>query len=81
MLDTSGDAPLRTLFWPAGWTGVRRIISAWILFFALLLPVSAADLPTLTGRVVDDAGLIDPATKAALVAKLAAFEKKSSDQI
>ena len=41
----------------------------------------AAELPALTGRVVDNAGMIDPATEAALVQKLAAFEKKSSDQI
>jgi uncharacterized protein len=31
--------------------------------------------------VVDNANLIDPATKALLTSKLAAFEKKSSDQI
>lgn len=41
----------------------------------------AAELPALTGRVVDAADLIDPATEAALTAKLAAFEQKSSDQI
>jgi uncharacterized protein len=41
----------------------------------------AADLPKLTGRVVDDAGMIDPATETALSQKLDAFEKKSSDQI
>ena len=54
------------------------------VFFLLLLfafPAFAQNLPTLTGRVVDNAGLIDPATKAALTAKLEAFEKKSSDQI
>src|SRR5882757_5883388 len=41
----------------------------------------AADLPALTGRVVDNAGIIDPATKAALTQKLADFETKGSDQI
>ncbi|MER9183940.1 TPM domain-containing protein, partial [Mesorhizobium sp. M0767] len=49
----------------------------------LLLPLIAfaADLPTLTGRVVDNAGIIDAATEAALTQKLAAFETKGSDQI
>ncbi|MDW6022104.1 YgcG family protein [Mesorhizobium sp. BAC0120] len=48
-----------------------------------LLPLSAfaAELPKLTGRVVDNAGMIDPATKAALVKKLEDFQKKGSDQI
>jgi uncharacterized protein len=41
----------------------------------------AAELPKLTGRLVDNAGMIDPADEAALVQKLEAFEKKSSDQI
>jgi uncharacterized protein len=70
---------------------VRRsafLASPWLTALALialtfLLPFSAlaADLPKLTGRVVDTAGMIDPATKTALVQKLEAFEKKSSDQI
>lgn len=38
-------------------------------------------LPALSGRVVDAAGIIDPAAEAALTEKLAAFEQKSSDQI
>ena len=38
-------------------------------------------MPALTGRVVDNAGLIDPVAETALVQKLEAFEKKSSDQI
>ncbi|TKD17985.1 MAG: hypothetical protein E5W98_33040, partial [Mesorhizobium sp.] len=41
----------------------------------------AAELPVLTGRVVDNAGIIDAATEAALTRKLADFEAKSSDQI
>ena len=50
---------------------------------ALLLPFTAfaAELPKLTGRVVDNAGMIDPATKTALTQKLGDFEKKGSDQI
>ncbi|MEQ1953739.1 YgcG family protein [Mesorhizobium sp. CN2-181] len=47
----------------------------------MCLPALAADLPKLTGRVADTAGMIDPATETALSQKLEAFEKKSSDQI
>ncbi|MDQ6432591.1 YgcG family protein [Mesorhizobium sp. LHD-90] len=50
-----------------------------LLLFSL--PGLAADLPKLTGRIVDAAGMIDPATETALTQKLEAFEKKSSDQI
>jgi uncharacterized protein len=53
------------------------------LVFLLFLPLAAlaATFPQLTGRVVDNAGLIDPAAEAAITAKLATFEEKSSDQI
>ena len=37
--------------------------------------------PALTGRVVDDAGILDPATKAALERKLADFESKTTGQL
>jgi uncharacterized protein len=58
---------------------------ALIAFFAVLLltllPALALDFPTLTGRVVDDAGILDEATRAALTDKLAALEQKSTDQL
>ena len=47
----------------------------------VLLGIAAAlaqQLPALTGRVVDNAGLIDAATETALTARLAAFEEKST---
>lgn len=56
-------------------------IASVLLLLALLAGALAQSLPALTGRVVDNAGMIDAATKAALVEKLAAFEAKSSDQI
>jgi uncharacterized protein len=37
--------------------------------------------PALTGRVVDEVGVLSPAQKAALEARSAAFEQSSSDQI
>ena len=56
---------------------MRRIASLGVLGLVLILflPLSAfsADLPALTGRVVDNAGIIDAGTKAALTQKLAAF--------
>jgi uncharacterized protein len=70
--------------WPAGQKGARRsAVLAIIGLLLLLLPLIAlaAELPALTGRVVDDAGMIDAATEAALTQKLADFEKKGSDQI
>ncbi|BCH21823.1 membrane protein [Mesorhizobium sp. L-8-10] len=56
---------------------------ACAILLLLFLPFAAIadDLPALTGRVVDDAGLIDAATSEALTRKLADFETKSSDQI
>ena len=50
----------------------------------LVLPAAAQsklDFPSLTGRVVDQADLLDPATEQALTAKLAALEATSSDQL
>jgi uncharacterized protein len=41
----------------------------------------ALTFPELTGRVVDDAGILDPATKAALERKLAEFEAKTTGQL
>ncbi|WP_367717080.1 YgcG family protein [Nitratireductor sp. GISD-1A_MAKvit] len=75
-----GAAVLRVLPAPR-----RR--SVWLVLvagFLALLSVSdalAAELPRLTGRVVDDAGIVDAATESSLTARLEAFEKKSSDQI
>jgi len=54
---------------------------ALLAMFAMLFSAFAADLPALTGRVVDNAGIIDAVTEAALTQKLANFEIKGSDQI
>lgn len=60
-----------------------RRLAAVLAALLILLPaaLAAAELPALTGRVVDAAGMIEPATKAELTQKLEAFEKRSSDQI
>ena len=51
------------------------------LFFAATFSAFALLFPTLTGRVVDEAGILDAGTRAALTEKLAALEAKSTDQL
>ena len=61
-----------------GWMGA--LVLAVSLAFAL--PAAAAlTFPPLTGRVVDSAHVLSPATQAALTAKLAALEQKNGDQL
>lgn len=45
------------------------------------IAVHALTFPQLTGRVVDEAGILDAATEQSLTDKLAAVEAKSGDQI
>jgi uncharacterized protein len=70
---------------PYGSAGATRptlyfVLALLLALFAVASAI-AAPLPELTGRVVDNAGMIDPATKADIERKLADYEKKSSDQI
>jgi len=59
-----------------------RLAAAFLAFFVLLTPAWAAPkFPALTGRVVDDAGILSPDTKAGLTEKLAALEQKTSRQL
>jgi uncharacterized protein len=67
-------------FGPTAPTWQRTLLVVACLLLVPLV-VLAAELPKLTGRVVDDAGMIDAATEASLTEKLADFEKKGSDQI
>ncbi|MGB6120099.1 MAG: YgcG family protein [Mesorhizobium sp.] len=61
--------------------GHRRALCALMLLVALALPAFAAELLPLTGRVVDQADMIDATTEQSLTDRLAAFETRSSDQI
>ncbi len=65
--------------------GRRRRASLALLFFAFVLlaavPAVALVLPTLSGRVVDEANILDPAMRAALTQKLAELEAKTTDQL
>ena len=58
----------------------RRLALFAFVAFLLVLPAIALAFPPLSGRVVDDAGVLDEGTRAALTQKLAEFEAKTTDQ-
>jgi uncharacterized protein len=61
---------------------VTRFLAATLAFLFLLTPAwSAPKFPALTGRVVDDAGILSSDTKSDLTRKLAALEQKTSRQL
>ena len=65
---------------------MARVLIFLSLLFAIgfhMGVVSAAEpsFPALTGRVVDDAHILDAAARAAIERKLAAFETKSGRQV
>lgn len=61
----------------SGWIRVIVVLAA-----ALLAPgAHAADVPLLSGRVVDNAELLSPAARASIAAKLKAHEDSSGNQI
>ena len=52
-----------------------------LVLIAFVLAAYALTFPQLTGRVVDEAGVLDPAAKAELERKLAEFETKTTGQL
>lgn len=62
---------------------MRRAILAVVALLCLTAVGVAQTLtfPTLTGRVVDDAGLLSPSDRAVLAASLADLEAKTTDQL
>jgi uncharacterized protein len=67
-------------------SGAYGVLVALVLAMALVLAGSIVTfaepvLPALTGRVVDEAGLLSAADRAALESELAALEAKSTDQV
>jgi uncharacterized protein len=64
----------------APWLLAPWLLAPWLLGLAASLAF-AADVPYLTGRVVDDAELLSPAARSALEAKLAALESRTGDQV
>lgn len=61
----------------------RRAALAIIAWFCLICAVAAQTLtfPVLTGRVVDEAGVLDATDRAALTESLAGLETKTTDQL
>jgi uncharacterized protein len=62
-------------------SGLCAIVSALACGIVAAAPAAALDLPALTGRVVDQAGILDQAKQAALTTKLAALEGQTTDQL
>ena len=59
----------------------RRLAALALLGLLLAVPASALDFPALSGRVVDEANVLDQATRTALAQKLADLEAKTTDQL
>lgn len=57
------------------------LIAACALMAALTTAIAAPNYPELTGRIVDNAGLIHPADRAAIEAELSALEGTATDQV
>lgn len=61
---------------------MRRFLLAVLLFLGLVGTASAAlHFPALTGRVVDEAGILSAPARETLEQKLAAFEEQTTDQV
>ena len=62
---------------------IKRFLIAAALLAAASLPAFAADFafPPLTGRVVDEAGILPPPAVETLTAQLAAHEKRTGEQV
>jgi uncharacterized protein len=56
-------------------------VAAFVAVLALVVFAHALTFPQLSGRVIDEANILDAATRQALTDKLAAVEAKSGDQI
>jgi uncharacterized protein len=62
------------------WHCARSIVLG-VVVLAFASSAFALTFPALTGRVVDEAGILDPTAKAALEQKLADFEAKTTGQL
>src|SRR5262245_44982245 len=75
-------ARARVVWSPDSLGDVGRVVSlAAAVLVGIALAAYVLTFPMLTGRVVDEAGLYDPAAKAALEKKLADFETKTTGQL
>ena len=58
----------------------RLALAVAAIFLAFAALAQTLTFPTLTGRLVDEAGLLGPTDRASLSASIAAFEAKTRDQ-
>jgi uncharacterized protein len=59
---------------------IRIVLFALLAAFAAVAPAAAETYPTLTGRVVDAADILDPSTRSAIATMLTSLEEKTTDQ-
>jgi uncharacterized protein len=59
---------------------VQVLLFALVATFALAAPAAAESFPTLTGRVVDAADILDQPTRSAIATMLTTLEEKTTDQ-
>jgi uncharacterized protein len=68
------------------WSAARRVVGQMVLaislaIFSLSHAAAELEIPPLTGRVVDKAGILSDATELALSAKIEVHERATADQI
>jgi uncharacterized protein len=64
---------------PFSW--LRTLLAGAMLVFVAALPAAALDFPALTGRVVDQANILNEQNRQELTDKLAALEARTTDQL
>jgi uncharacterized protein len=63
------------------WATARRALFFFVFLLLTVLPALALNLPALSGRVVDEANILDQTTRTALTQKLEELEAKTTDQL
>jgi uncharacterized protein len=63
------------------WTGARSVLVALVALLLAAAAMHAANLPALTGRIVDQANIIPADTRSAIETKLVDLERKSGIQL
>lgn len=59
---------------------IHILLFALLAAFAIAAPAAAETFPSLTGRVVDAADILDPRTRSAIATMLTTLEEKTTDQ-
>jgi uncharacterized protein len=82
---TKGDASMKVISMPIRSTFIRTLAAAFfaVLFvlFATAGAYAALNFPSLSGRVVDDAGILSAETQQKLTAYLAEHEQQTGNQV